>query len=527
MTSTTSKRAASVGSAFDHETRAHLQRRLRLVTGVVGIVCLVLWIVFLIDQLVGGAEALPLLGRFLFRFPHVVLTLLWVVGLGLHVVLRRTAPSMGGLIAIDAGFAIATYVPCVAIFHLLPWYSFTGYPIAVTFLVLFVLARAVLVPSGAWSTLLISAPAPLAILASQLARGATYAFPDQPYSSNHYVDMLVQHQIVLWGAVAVATVASRVNASLRRDRYDARRIGQYDLQRVIGRGAMGEVHEATHALLKRPTAIKMIRPDRAGEAAIDRFEREVRNTSRLRHPNTVIVYDYGRTADGVFYYAMERLDGSHLRDVVDTTGPFGAARTIHVLDRVCAALEEAHGLQLVHRDVKPENVMLCEQGGEFDVVKLLDFGLVREIGRHGNHEIAGTPETMAPEIARGDPPSPVSDLYSLGVVGWFLLTGQRLFDSDSTAVVLDQHATFDVDLSRLPASVPRDLCEVLETSLRKQPRGRFASAAAMRAALRACADAGRWTASDAESWWIAHRAAIGRAIDSDIESAATTVLPPS
>lgn len=493
---------------FDEETRAHVQARLRLMTGTVAALTGALWLVFVVVKIASGSPPLGVLQDYLFEFPNAVLSFLVIVASSLHLVLRFARPTPRWLTAIDAVFLLACFAPCILLFHLLPTFAFSGYPVVVPFLMLFILTRAVLVPGGPWTTLLLSLPAPLAVLWSQLAHGATYARPEDPYSASHFSDMLVQNQVLLFGAIAVAMTASWVNLGLRRARFDAKRIGQYELLAPLGSGAMGEVFEATHALLKRPTAIKMLHPERAGRAAVQRFELEVRQTSRLRHPNTVVVYDFGHTAQGVFYYAMELLRGANLRRVVEVTGPMPPARVVHVLECLCAALHEAHRLGLVHRDVKPENVMLCEQGGEADVVKLLDFGLVREIGTGGALEIAGTPETMAPEVARGEQPRAASDLYSLAVTGWYLLSAERLFDGTSASTVLRRHQEEAPALDRLAPVAAPDLVAVLERALRKEPRERFADAHAMREALLSCEAAGRWGALEGEQWWSAHRDAL-------------------
>jgi serine/threonine-protein kinase len=301
-----------------------------------------------------------------------------------------------------------------------------------------------------------------------------------------------------------------VNFSLRAQVREAKKLGQYHLEEKIGEGGMGTVYRATHAMLRRPTAIKLLRPEITGEETIRRFEREVQQTSRLSHPNTVAIYDYGRTPDGVFYYAMELLGGADLDRLVRAHGPFPAARAIHVLRQACGALAEAHGAGLVHRDIKPGNIILCERGGVHDVAKVVDFGLVRDLRnvqgsltRVGT--ICGTPETIAPEVLSGSEAGPAADLYALGVVGCFLLTGKPIFDVTTAGELIGAHLHSDpVPPSARDPSVPRDLEAALLRCLAKDPARRVPTAEALRADLAACAAAGRWTDEDAQRWWHDH-----------------------
>jgi serine/threonine-protein kinase len=300
---------------------------------------------------------------------------------------------------------------------------------------------------------------------------------------------------------------------------------------------MGEVHLAEHLLLKQPVAIKLIRPEQAGNPeALARFEREVRATARLTHWNTVQIYDYGFTDDGTFYYAMEYLPGLTLEQIVHRHGPLSAARVIHVLRQVCAALAEAHALHLVHRDIKPANIMLCERGGVFDVAKLLDFGLVRGGGPHAEtladaNLVVGTPGYMSPEQAQGrDALTPAADIYAVGATAYLMLAGTPAVPSGPAMQMIVAQATQTVrPLRDLRSSIPADLEAVVLRCLAHEPTQRYASAGALDAALAACADHGRWSAADAEAWWRAHGPAIhaldvGDALASSTSRATTRVI---
>lgn len=325
----------------------------------------------------------------------------------------------------------------------------------------------------------------------------------------------------IWGiAVAMATGFSQTIYGLRKAARNLQRLGQYTLEKKLGEGGMGVVYRASHAMLRRPTAIKLLLPDRAGKDALIRFEREVRRTAMLTHPNTVTVFDYGRTTDGVFYYAMELLEGASLEEIVEVDGPQPEERIIHLLEQVAGSLAEAHDAGLIHRDVKPGNILVVDRGGISDLVKVVDFGLVKDDdfrARSGStsapaltvaNAITGTPLYIAPEAVKA--PETVdarSDLYALGAVGYWLLTGTHVFDGKSILDVCAQHlySVPDPPSTRLDAPVTPDLEAVLLACLAKRPDDRPASAQVLRERLRACAAAGRWTNARAAQWWAAHR----------------------
>jgi serine/threonine-protein kinase len=307
-----------------------------------------------------------------------------------------------------------------------------------------------------------------------------------------------------------ATFGTRTISRLRRQVVEARQLGQYRLKQRIGTGGMGEVYLAEHQLLKRPCAVKLIRPACATDPrALERFEREVRLTATLSHPNTVEVYDYGRAEDDTYYYVMEYLRGLSLADLVARHGPLPPGRAVYLLRQVCAALAEAHAAALIHRDIKPTNIFAARRGGMGDVAKLLDFGLVLTTARpdaahlSGEGQILGTPLYMSPEQATGGRELDArSDIYSLGAVAYFLLTGRPPFEGEGGIGVLIAHARDPVvPPSRVRAGVSEDLERVVLRCLAKAPTDRFSDAEGLERALAACSCVGDWDKERAARWW--------------------------
>jgi serine/threonine-protein kinase len=291
---------------------------------------------------------------------------------------------------------------------------------------------------------------------------------------------------------------------------DVRQFNQYRLRDMIGAGGMGEVYLAEHRLLKRPCALKVIRPERAGDPrSLERFEHEVRATARLSDPNTVEVYDYGRTADGTFFYVMEYLHGLSLDALVGRHGPLPPGRVIYLLRQACEALAEAHTAGLIHRDLTPANIFAARRGRRYDFVKLLDFGLVEAVaagqgaGPRRVQTVIGTPQYMAPEQIRGDRAvDRRCDLYTLGCVAYALLTGRPPFAGETATQVMDAHV-FDavVPPSHHDPHIPSDLEEVVLRCLAKDPGARFQDAEELETVLAACTSAADWDARKAAGWW--------------------------
>jgi eukaryotic-like serine/threonine-protein kinase len=320
-----------------------------------------------------------------------------------------------------------------------------------------------------------------------------------------------EHLLVMLMAVVTGTVGVQMINELRRQVFAAKQLGQYRLKQKIGSGGMGEVYLAEHEMLKRPCAIKLIRPEKTGDPKVlARFEREVRSTAKLSHWNSIDIFDYGSTADGTFYYVMEYLPGHNVGELVELGGPLGSGRVIYLMQQICSAIAEAHGIGLVHRDIKPANIFCAYRGGEFDVAKLLDFGLAKPmmaIGTDSNltqeGSITGSPLFMSPEQATGEREADVrSDIYSLGAVMFYLLTGRPPFDYQQPMKVIVAHVSEDPPLPRLfVPSIPQALESIVLRCLEKDPDHRFQDALELRGALTEVGVDPPWDSQRAAEWW--------------------------
>jgi serine/threonine-protein kinase len=327
----------------------------------------------------------------------------------------------------------------------------------------------------------------------------------------HYPDFLL---------LPVAVVISRVVTQLGRQVSKARELGSYQLGDLLGRGGMGEVYKATHRMLARPAAIKLIRPEALGgqdaeaaQLAVKRFYREAESAASLRSPHTVEIYDFGVTEDGTLYFVMELLDGMDLESLVKKHGPLPAGRVIHILQQVCESLEEAHRKGLVHRDIKPANIHVGRLGLRQDFVKVLDFGLVKPFSaKNAEHSLAtvagqtpGTPAYMAPEMALGEAVDGRADIYALGCVAYYLLTAKLVFDADTAIQMIARHLQSEPSHPSLRTEnhIPRALDKLVLTCLEKEPRERPQSAEELARAL-ASIDVLLWGNEEAERWWSAN-----------------------
>jgi serine/threonine-protein kinase len=326
----------------------------------------------------------------------------------------------------------------------------------------------------------------------------------------HYPDYLL---------VGVAVVISHVVTTLGRRVAKAREMGSYQLGELLGRGGMGEVYKASHRMLARPAAIKLIRPEMLGGSdpavavrAIARFRREAEAAAHLRSAHTVEIYDFGVTEDQTLYLVMEFLEGMDLESLVRQHGPMPAPRVVHVLRQACESLEEAHARGLVHRDIKPANIHLGRVGCREDFVKVLDFGLVKAAEGGSQQSLAsiegvimGTPAYMAPEMALGDRVDARADLYALGCVAYYLLTGEQVFAGDTVLKVITQHlrAAPPPPSERTELPIPPALEHLVLACLAKNPDERPQTARQLTQSLDSIAGM-TWSEEDAARWWREH-----------------------
>jgi tRNA A-37 threonylcarbamoyl transferase component Bud32 len=382
-------------------------------------------------------------------------------------------------------------------------------------LALVMFARSVFVPSSARRTTILGILIGIPLIASMywhylnvdLSIWKSFGYParsDERVAASQAVITLMWWTLT----VGLSALASRVIHRLRREVREIQSLGQYNLERKLGEGAMGVVYQAKHGMLKRPTAIKLLRPEIADPDALDRFRREVQLTAKLTHPNTVTIFDYGRTPDGKFYYAMELLSGATLTEVVNASGRQRSERVVHILRDAALALNEAHDIGLIHRDIKPSNIMLARQGGVPDVTKVLDFGLVKNLGQIDDLDqtntlsIKGTPHYLSPEaIQEPQEIDARTDLYALGAVGYYLLAGRHVFEGKTIMEICLHHLhTKPAPLAEVGSDAPPVLEALILACLEKSQADRPATAQELADALDKL-DVARWTRADAEGWW--------------------------
>jgi len=330
--------------------------------------------------------------------------------------------------------------------------------------------------------------------------------------------------VILWNylpnyiCALLAVIPPKIMTRLGRHVQRARELGSYRLVQLIGTGGMGEVWRATHRMLARPAAIKLIKPEILGSSGrretagvVERFRREAEAASSLESPHTIRLYDFGETGAGTFYFVLELLDGLDLETLVRRHGPLPPERVVHVLRQSCHSLAEAHDRGLVHRDVKPANIYLCRLGRDYDFVKVLDFGLVKygrdesilDTIKETSELTTGTPAYMAPEMANGDPVDRRTDLYALGCVAYWLLTGELVFQADSALRMLIQHIQAEPmpPSRRTGRAVPPALERLIMRCLEKDPARRPATADEVIAELDRMQLQPEWDQRRAREWW--------------------------
>jgi eukaryotic-like serine/threonine-protein kinase len=495
------RRSPLVDSSMDSDdARARLRRGLQMSTGLMALVTTAFTIgVVGFAVPTGGLHAIL---RTPSLWAHVGTAVLLVAS---SIAAGRRAWTTSELRLLDDAVTIATGLG-IALFS-------AGKPpgmgrelVLLVFMAHVLMLRAAVVPSSGLRTLALGAAA----LAPTLLRAFSLP-PSTTFAASRLMPLTFT---MLFGitTLLVSALVSRRIYGLQRDFARASRLGQYELEEKIGEGGMGEVYRARHALLRRPTAVKLLLPSLVGERALARFEREVQLTSQLSHPSTVQVYDFGRSVDGTFYYAMEYIDGLTLTQLVDLDGPQPAGRVAHLLAQVCGSLEEAHGMGLVHRDVKPDNVLVCRRGHAPDLVKVVDFGLATPAARGAedpDERVIGTPHYMAPEAVLA--PYRVdarTDVYAVGALAYFLLTGTHLFDGAIDAVLAQQvHSIPERPSSRLGAEVPAGLERIVLRCLAKAPGERPQTAAELRVLFEAEAALG-WDRAASARWWEANDVAV-------------------
>ncbi len=499
--------AASSGSSFELELRDLLLRRCRLVF-LLGLVISVVFTIALLflDRIVGLPSGAPT------WLP--VVRLIHILSFGLALLfLYIFRPSAERLQVIALAVMAANLM--LAIFTLAvlrpdqPPFLGVGLGVFIT---------AAFIP---WKTRYQTILGATVVLAAVIAQAWTYdALPEvQAIWAARGGERTFRAELIFTTLgnttfAVVAVLASQTLYSLRKTAHTAKRLGNYLIQRQLGAGGMGQVYVAQHSLIRRPTAVKVMQPSGSDSvSALARFEREVQLSSTLTHPNTITIYDFGRTADNQFYYAMEFLEGLDLQKLVEKFGPLPWERAIYILVQACGALDEAHSRGIIHRDIKPSNIFVTQRGRLYDFVKVLDFGLAKQITDEKAVSITktgvvfGTPKYISPEVVQGaEVVDGRADLYCLGAVAYWALTGRPPFESGSSVELLIDHMKArpmrPSAVSEQP--IPEDLDSIVMRCLEKKPADRFQSAEDLMNALQMVRLADPWGPEKAREWWKLH-----------------------
>jgi len=467
----------------------------------------------MIPVILAALSVIPL-GLTLFGFPNITSIPIHAAVLAISAALYFVTSSerVSDAAAIDAGLvAMVAYAAALSFPITYLQLSNDGHFYDLTWTCIVILLIPLFAPSRpdriVVAGLLAASTSPLGVvLASQLL--------DRPLRAQDLIGMSLTPLF----CVVFAYVGARMVYRLGVDAARAQEMGSYQLVEKLGAGGMGEVWSAHHRMLARPAAIKLIRRDLGAGAAAERFEREAQVTSALKSPHTVELYDFGISDEGTVYYVMELLDGLDFEALVQEHGSLPPARAVHFLKQVCHSLHEAHEAGLVHRDIKPANIFACRHGLDFDVAKVLDFGLVslqRDPERTlltDAHSVPGTPAYLAPEIARGEAVDRRADLYALGCVAFWLLTGRRVFEADSPLQAAIAHVEREPEApSSVNPEVPKALDDLVLGLLKKQPDERPATARAVSDALCTLEGVPTWSETQARQWWTVRKRVGARA----------------
>ncbi len=497
---------------------ADLLKEASIRLGILALLAAAVWIVATIGGHLAVRAMSPGAGWLWFGVPDVIAALAAAASIGLFFYTRRTKRDPGFILNLGLGYMILTSLAIAHLSHWDPRHETMVVVPTISWVGVVLIIFAAIVPTSRRKTLIAGIVAasmnPVVMLVSRAQGTIEFGAPMNALAM-HYPDFIL---------VGIAVVISQVVTRLGQQIGRAREMGSYQLGDLIKRGGMGEVYRATHRMLARPAAIKLIRPEMLGEQgeasalAVKRFYREAEAAATLRSPHTVELFDFGVTEDETLYFVMELLDGLDLETLVREYGPLPSARAIHILRQVCESLEEAHVRGLIHRDIKPANIHLGRVGIEDDFVKVLDFGLVKTVDSNGvpEHSLAtelgrtpGTPAYMAPEMALGEVVDGRADIYALGCVAYYLLSAKLVFDAENTLQMLAKHLRNDPVPPSLKSGVeiPRALESLVLACLSKKPEGRPQTARELSSAL-AAIRVPEWTQGQAADWWKARGALV-------------------
>lgn len=478
-----------------------------------------LWgVSLLLNSIVARLMGRPAIIEAIWPWPGVPIS---VTGLVLALLLASVAHRLAArprlLLDLGAGFLVLN---CLLAAVLVQWLPPQVTP-RVSWLCILILIYPAIVPMSPRRTLVVSL---IAASTEPLALGITWL---RGVTFDHSPIYLMWSFLPTYLCALIAVVPARVIRGLGQQVRRARELGSYRLEQVLGKGGMGEVYRASHQMLARPAAVKIVRPEVLGRSApeearviLERFRREAEAAASLRSPHTINLYDFGAAQDGTFFLVMELLEGIDMERLVQRFGPLPPERTAHLLMQVCHSLEEAHSRGLIHRDIKPSNIFTCRMGLEVDFVKVLDFGLVKAQGDDDQQKqmltapnaTAGTPAFIAPEVALGEPVVDHRvDIYALGCVAYWMLTGQLVFEAPNAMQVMLKHINeAPVPPSRrIELAIPPAMDDLVLACLAKKPADRPASAGEVARRLAAAIGGDAWTPLRAQAWWERHRPECG------------------